>query len=269
MANAQAGTIRAKAALRKQFADAVDEKGYFRTVQENLIPGVEMDQFESDLRAGDGNELQTKFRAVHSSSALAVNCFGPLKNQLGDLSLLGKIGATALRFERQLPIISGRRPANLDVWIERGSDVVAVESKLLEYFTPKPAKFAAAYEAMKPPASEASWWSAYEHYRTDHRGHLDVAQLIKHYFGMRRYLENTTSAADVTLLYLFWEPDNWDQVPECIAHRAEINAFAKRIADSSVAFRWMSYSDLWKDWAGIPALATHAGRLNLRYGVRI
>lgn len=261
--------MRAKVALRKPFADAVDEKGYFCTVQENLIPGVEMDQFESDLHAGDGNELQTKFRAVHSSSALAVNCFGPLKKQLGDLSLLGQLGATALRFERQLPIIPGRRPANLDVWIERGSDVVAVESKLLEYFTPKLAKFADAYEVMKPPASESSWWSAYEYYRTDYRGHLDVAQLIKHYFGIRRYLENTSSAANVPLLYLFWESDNWDQVPECIAHRAEITAFAKLVADSSVAFRWMPYSALWKEWYRIPSLATHAGHLARRYAVSI
>ncbi|MBU0966250.1 MAG: hypothetical protein KKA54_07705 [Proteobacteria bacterium] len=42
---------------------------------DNLIDGVSLAQFEADLQSGDGAELHGKFRAVHSSSALAVNCF--------------------------------------------------------------------------------------------------------------------------------------------------------------------------------------------------
>jgi hypothetical protein len=54
-----------------------DKNGYVQTVEQNLVGGVRLLDFESDLRQGDGNELETKFRAVHSSAALAVNTFAP------------------------------------------------------------------------------------------------------------------------------------------------------------------------------------------------
>jgi len=38
--------------------------------RDTLLPLVMTDDFEADLQAGDGNELQTKFRAAHSSSVL-------------------------------------------------------------------------------------------------------------------------------------------------------------------------------------------------------
>ncbi len=75
-----------------------------------------------------------KFCAVHSSAALAVNCFAPFKDRPEDLLLLGKHDAAGIQFEKQMPIIPWRHPSNLDVWIDRGSNMVAIESKLLEYF---------------------------------------------------------------------------------------------------------------------------------------
>lgn len=66
----------------------------------------------------------------------------------------------SIRFEKQLPVVEGRNPANLDVWIEQDSSVVAVESKFLEYFKPKKAEFAEAYESLAS-AAEPSWWNIY------------------------------------------------------------------------------------------------------------
>ncbi len=57
------------------------DKGYARWPQDNLIPGIKLAMFEEDLRRGDGNELRMKFCAVHSSAALAVNCFALFKEQ--------------------------------------------------------------------------------------------------------------------------------------------------------------------------------------------
>ena len=134
-------TTRAKAALLRSFSGATDRKGYTRSPQDNLLPGIDLATVEDDLRRGDGDELRTKFRAVHSSAALAVNCFAPFKVNPGSLLLLGKRGAKQVEFERKLPIFSGVGAPNIDVWIDRGRDVVAVESKLLEYLTPKKSEF--------------------------------------------------------------------------------------------------------------------------------
>ncbi len=236
---------------------------------ENLIEGVRMDQFEADLRAGDGNELHTKFCAVHSSSALAVNSFAPFKDRPEDLRLSGAAGAYEVSFERQLPIIRGRRPANLDVWIERSSGTVAVESKLLEHFARKRPTFADAYQQLAPPVSEPSWWSVCERYWDGPPGHLDAAQLIKHYFGLRLHQEALFAPVDLSLLYLFWEPDNADDVEECIEHRREVEEFASMVEDASVPFAWMTYADLWREWQADPVLADHARRLQDRYAVII
>jgi hypothetical protein len=68
---------------------ALGEKGYVSEASQNLIEGVRLDDFEADLRQGDGNELERKFRAAHSSSALAVNTFAPFKAKPAELPLPG------------------------------------------------------------------------------------------------------------------------------------------------------------------------------------
>src|SRR4051812_35311957 len=76
---------------------------YVESIEENLLPGVERRDFESDLRQGNGNELAGKFKAAHSSSALAVNCFAPFKKHSHDLMLLERSGFDPLRFEAKCP----------------------------------------------------------------------------------------------------------------------------------------------------------------------
>jgi len=62
----------ALAALRDAFACqhpdlAIDQKGYAADFRGTLLPLAAPEDFEAALSAGDGNELKTKFRAVHSS----------------------------------------------------------------------------------------------------------------------------------------------------------------------------------------------------------
>jgi len=266
---------KAKAALLKKFGGMTDTQGYVEKITSNLVPGVRLDQFESDLRAGDGDELKRKFRAVHSSAALAVNSFAPFKDQSEDLLILGQQGASGLEFEKKFQIVPGRRPSNLDVWIERRADAVAIESKLLEYLGAKKPKFAQAYEQMKPPNSEACWWAmCAESWANGAKAqYLDCAQLVKHYFGLRRLQQRAEKAGlqvpGVTLLYIFWEPLNWHEIAECIAHRKEIEQFASRVKGSSIPFCWQSYAELWDSWAEVPGLATHSSNLKARYEVSI
>jgi hypothetical protein len=94
----------AKAALLSNFSGRVD-KDYRHWTQENLLPGIDLATVEDALRGGDGDELRMKFCAVHSSCALAVNCFAPFKLQAS--RLLGKDGASKVGFERKLRIFTG------------------------------------------------------------------------------------------------------------------------------------------------------------------
>jgi hypothetical protein len=65
--------------LKSAPRSVLDEKGYVREASQNLIEGVRLDDCEADLNQGGGNEMKGKFRAAHSSSALAVNTFAPFK----------------------------------------------------------------------------------------------------------------------------------------------------------------------------------------------
>jgi hypothetical protein len=262
---------RAKAALRERFislfAVEVGRQGYTSCPQDNLLSGLSLVDVEEDLRRGDGHELERKFRAVHSSAALAVNCFAPFKSRPGDIMLCGKQGAESVEFEKHLPIFGRGTPPNVDVWVERGCEVVAVESKLLEYLSPKLPAFAKTYERLAQDA-EPCWWAVYEQAREGAAQHLDRAQLIKHCFGLSAYRKQHSNQ-QLSLLYLFWEPLNCEELAECRRHREELEAFAGAVSASCISFRWTTYSQLWEEWSTIPTLAQHAQRLKARYEVRV
>ena len=260
------------AAFRGSFSAQIDQRGYVRTPTDNLLPGVAMEQFEQNLLEGAGDELRTKFCAVHSSSALAVNCFAPYVKNLDQISLFDESGASEIRFEKKLPVFPRARAPHLDVWIERNNRVIAIESKFLEYFKPKRPKktdFKAAYERLAPPGlAEKCWWEVYNDAKQRHASHLNRVQLVKHYFGMRKYQEK--NPVQMTLLYVFWEPTNGNVLDECIRHRSEIEAFKKSVEPASkIEFRWMTYSDLWKQWSKIPSLSKHAADLKARYEISL
>ena len=99
---------------------AIDAQGYTADFRDTLLPLVTPADFEADLRAGDGNELQTKFRAAHSSSGLGVNCFAPFRHRIGDLALAPGDAFDTLGFERKCPTgLRGGRGPNLDVLVSR------------------------------------------------------------------------------------------------------------------------------------------------------
>jgi hypothetical protein len=259
---------RVKAALLQQFAGVTDQNGYVDTPEQNLVHGVRLDQFQDDLRRGDGNELKTKFRAVHSSAALAVNTFAPFKDRPQDLTFFGRQGAVGIQFEKQMPIIPGRRPSNLDVWIDLGTTAVAVESKFLEYFDPKKPTFADAYKSMESVA-EPCWWATCLEAWGGKAQQLDLAQLIKHYFGLRQFQKKSEAPTKLLLLYLFWEPLNWESFPECQQHRSELEQLSGKVQSSVIEFRWMTYSQLWSEWVSQSLLAEHTLNLKARYEISV
>jgi hypothetical protein len=259
-------------AFRRQRPDVhVDERGYVGDFRETLLPMVFPEDFEEDLNAGDGNELENKFCALHSSSGLAVNCFAPFRSRITDLNLQSVGGFDSLQFERKCPTgLKGGRSPNLDVLLSGQSGVIGVESKLTEYLGRHQAKFSPAYEQQICDSRREQGYFR-EMLRLiaapDSYVWLDAAQLIKHAFG----LTHTFKDVPVSLLYLFWEPVNPDANPVFAAHRAEIAEFAERVSGATTKFVAMSYRELWTDLRKTAPhwLNEHLGKLEARYMVYI
>ncbi len=176
------------------------------------MPGVELRHFETELAQGDGNELAKKFKAAHSSSALAVNCFAPFKDHSGDLVLLEHSSFDVLLFEAKCPtgLNVGNAP-NLTSSCAVPGLVIGIESKCTEYLSrnewssTKPPFKPAYFEQIVDERRNGPWFKAMVEINRepDQFRYLDVAQLVKHAFG----LASCFKGAAVTLLYLFWEPE--------------------------------------------------------------
>jgi hypothetical protein len=265
----------ARAALRRGLEQtspsvSVDAKGYVARPSDNLIQGVDLSDVESDFRQGDGNELESKFRAAHSSSALAANTFGPFKRYPAGLHLTIASQFTSVQFERKCPHgLLNRRSPNLDVLADGHEAIVGIESKCLEYLSPHSARFADAYnDQIRDTRRDGLWFAHMQQLRSspDTYRWLDAAQLVKHAFG----LAYTFSARRIVLLYLYWEPKNAEEYPHFAEHRLEAARFAQAVEGDSPAFAAMSYQELWRAWDGARKpewLATHVCQLRSRYNV--
>ena len=269
------GKSAATLALRRRFAALrpdleLSPSGYVARVEDNLVPGVEPRHSIEDLEQGDGNELKSKFRAVHSSAALVVNAFARFKDEPAHLTLAGLTGFEALTFERVCPTgLRARGQPNLDIVAEAPPGVVAVESKCTEPLQRTAPYFSPAFaEQICDERRAGVWFRAMETVRAAPRSFssLDVAQLIKHAFGLARCFKERPA----TLLYLYWEPLDADREAVVLAHRREIERFARLVAGGFPAFRAQSYRALWAEWqeATQPSwLKDHVANLRARYDV--
>lgn len=255
------------AAYRKNHSCPVSKDGYVGCPEDNLISSVHMADFKDDMDFGSGNELKGKFRALHSSGALAVNTFAIWKRNPTNLSLCGREGFTSLTFERKCPTGLGGTPPNLDVFLDNDHLLIAVESKFLEYLTPKKGFFSVSYTRDNLPQSEEACWYLIDRIKEQSKQHLDAAQLIKHYIGLR----NLPLARDkeIVLIYLFWEPENWKDFDVFDIHRGEISDFASCFDELSVKFIYQSYPELWDEWEQHYENTTHVRELRERYYLTI
>ena len=262
---------RAKRAIQRRFseiaAEQLDDRGYASRAELNLLPGVRLEDVQDDLAQGSGQELDGKFRAAHSSSALAVNTFGPWRKNPQALALLGKSGFDFLQFEKQCPSGLGGIPPNLDLVVAGTDVVIGVESKFLEILAPKPAKFADSYSRENLPQMEPSWWYLMNALKAGPDQYLDAAQLVRHYLGLRNQPEY--QGKKIVLLYVFWEPENWRDFPEYRRHREELAAFQEQVKDSEVTFSWTTYPELWNQWTALGLYPDHVKELRKRYGLSI
>lgn len=256
-----------KALTNAKGSQAVDTAGYAYALADNLVHGLSLDDFQADFAEGAGQELDGKMRAAHSSSALAVNCFGRWASDPSSLTMCEQTGFNKLQFEAKCPTGVGRMPPHLDLILTGPEGILAIESKCTEYLSRHKAEFADAYvDKITDHRSGTGWFAEMLTLRQqpDKYRFLDAAQLIKHYYG----IAHTYPEVPITLLYLYWEPENAVEYDDFTNHRNEIDEFSDAVTGSGVSFLGLSYPKLWKDWANQnqPSwLGQHLTNLKARY----
>jgi len=257
---------------------------YAESVEANLIPGVFISESREDYELGKGSELTgsegqpPKMAAMFSSSALVVNTFGPWRTDPSTLRLKSYPVFQSLRFEAACP--NGLKKysplatdPHLDVLLKSPDVVLGIESKCLEYLLPKEADFSKTYDKISDERNCSRWFQYIEVLRANSRQYhyLDVAQLIKHALGLS-YTYAGKQQGSPALLYLFWEPTNWNNFDEFKRHRDEVARFSAAMSGDVLRFEALSYFELWEDWQRNPSpdwLPQHVKNLLARYAVEI
>ncbi|MCP4231667.1 MAG: hypothetical protein GY771_16175, partial [bacterium] len=236
---------------QREWAEAngirINEKGYVFDLDDNLFHPLSPESKE-EFGAGAGSELDTKMKALHSSSALVANFFEYWrtgdKNVVTDaLGLAPEDYGFAFEKTHKKPKGLGGIPPHLDVELYADSLLpIAIESKFCEPY------YAGAKTLKKAYIAEdvaVNIWGKLSKCRelaerlTDGSPfrHLDAAQLLKHTVGLRNeYGEN-----GFVLLYLWYEAPG----EEAERHRGEMKDFWERVTPE-LDFRAMTYQELFK-----------------------
>lgn len=255
-----------------------DHPAYVKAIEHNLIDGVTRDDFSDDLAGMGGGPLRAiggtpdEVCAAHSSLALCVNTFAPFRRTPSHLSLLGRDGFDCTRFCKRLRTGMGEDAHPLSFFAMRADEIVAVEASFEETLKPKRASFTESMAGAVEELAEGPWLSMYRSLsRAPGRFRLlDAATLVRQYFGLKRSLRDEPSKK--ALLYLFWEPRNWNRIEEFSQHRFEVVSFAIGVAGGDVGFEAMSFEELWSYWereSAWPGARAHVSALRARYDFEI
>ena len=231
-----------------------DSASYLSNFEANLLRPLSRQSREAFER-GSGSELvdakdrPAKMRALHSSSALAVNVFDSwVDSNMKPLSTVLGLNdeVISISFEEQFPTGLGGIPPNIDVAMKLSTGhVIGIESKFSEWLTPKPT----GRESFKPayfPAGNSLWQSKslpcsqklaeLVNDGTEKFIHLNVPQLLKHALGMANELHDQFS-----LFYMYYD---WPG-PESDVHQSEIQRFVQLLG-SELRFKSFSYQEIFQ-----------------------
>ncbi|WP_405226013.1 PGN_0703 family putative restriction endonuclease [Lentisalinibacter sediminis] len=229
-----------------------DARGYLAEVELNLFKPM-TEATRSAFGRGSGSELldtsrrPAKMKALHSSSALAVNFFdawacrdgSPLQNALDLEQEISEIS-----FEAQFATGLRGNPPNLDVALSLANGFsIGIESTFTEWLTPKPGDKSPFKEKYFPGGSglwEMRGLSASESLARMIRDrsvvfrYLDAPQLLKHALGLA-----TSCGGHFSLFYVFLDyPCDQSEL-----HREEMTRFDE-IVGAELGFRALTYQFL-------------------------
>lgn len=230
---------------------------YAETLDKNLFEPLTKES-RQQFEAGDGGEINdssknpAKMKALHSSSAIAVNIFQywNTKNKVYQVAhscgLCSKENQTAekVKFEQKF-VINKAFPfsPNIDVVIENNAkgqyEIFAIECKFSEAYG------SYGHKGIDPKYIDLKIWDdipstfgfAKSICPTDNDfKHLHPAQLIKHILG----LKNKYGKRAFRLLYLWYDVHG----EESFRHRKEIERFSEIVKEDGIKFSAISYQKL-------------------------
>ena len=243
--------------LQRDWAQAsnivFDQRGYVREVEANLFQPLSH-RARLAFESGAGSELSGHMRALHSSSALAVNFFDYWtdRDKAPILSALGMDPGAGhkLDFEAQFPTGLGGTPPHLDLAITDSTGfVVGIESKFTEHLmrsTKPKSNFRASYF----PESGGLWareglpacqelaeelWGRELSGGRERFEYLDPRQLLKHALGLAK---QRGSRFSLYYLYYDWSGDRAE------GHRREVGLFGDRVGPE-IRFKALTYQEVY------------------------
>jgi hypothetical protein len=246
---------------------------YTKSLEENLVDRTTANFVRKQLNQGSGSELagaKPKIQSVGSSSALVANTFVPWIPWLNRLRVGGMVGFQEIQLEKKMSSGLGGVPPNLDVFLGHDSSPVFLEAKFLEPLSEKVPSFSESYQRIDDVRTKSAWYQLFEKLTggdSNYR-HLDVAQLVKHFFGITN---PANGIQNPTLIYLYWEPGNAEEFEEFTKHRFEVNRLEEFVGDDAqLQFRSMTYRDLWLEWEKVGDWESeHVQRLRSWYDLSI
>jgi hypothetical protein len=127
---------------------------------------------------------------------------------------------------------------------------------------PSSARFSPSYDRLRSSHGHSPWFELIQRLRVEPGRYkfVDAAQLVKHALGLLACY----GAREVRLVYLYWEPNNAGDWPDCRRHRAEADDLADRVSYGSVQLLPMSYHELWEAWT-TSAHSPHLSYVRARY----
>lgn len=266
--------------IQKRSNLTLDDKGYVKTAEENLIMNFpNWSTIKEELMSGGGSELKPpkfKFHAAHSSSSLCVNNFALIKEHVGEIDLFGLGKFFTCEFEKGLTTVLGE--AYLDVYFTNAATICGVESKYSEIFTQKLpnqkqddvgnlTKYKNGFERLVKRGIPQSFEKDILDFYIDCNDKLyfDAAQLIKHTLALT--LEGIKTGKKPVLVYIYWEPKNDLDAETKDAldyHKKEVADFAKRIA-KYIDFKSLTYNELWGECEKYEFLKDSVAKNRARY----
>jgi hypothetical protein len=225
------------------------EKNYLSNLTDNLFEQLSKENLAC-YNSGDGNETKdsktrlAKMKALHSSSAIAVNLFQywqkkdvyPIVFACGLCAKSRNNFVNEIKFEEKFEISRDKslfpRSPNMDVVIKDVQNYVyAIESKFSEPYNKGHKGIGQKY------IDNASFWNGlsnlYELAKeicpdNNKFRYLDAAQLIKHILGLKK----NRNKSDFRLLYLWYDVIGQDGAE----HRKEIEQFAETAKKDNIKF---------------------------------
>jgi hypothetical protein len=241
-------------ATRRNLLSNIQFPYYLTDVDNNIFGGLN-EKTESEFQKADGGELKdtksrpAKMKALHSSSALAVNIFQYWRGNNNIRDITAACGFCSkknrrtfeLEFERKYTIHAKEsHHPNIDVVISSNEEVVskiyAIECKMTEPFGSSHSEVSDEY------LSTDSLWLDLPALKTlaqksKEFKYLDVAQLIKHILGL---MDEYRDKKKFLLMYLYYDVAGSDSS----VHYKEIEKFKKVATIDQIDFRYLSYQEL-------------------------